>query len=112
MWTKCVTHQSAMGSSEEAKTILTPILAELRKQREARNYEKVSEFYDLNAVHVHAGKEALSNEKFDMAGDFIIFTADYETETEKIGVLKGKFTQIWRKANDSYLILHIEYAPQ
>ncbi|CAJ0604330.1 unnamed protein product [Cylicocyclus nassatus] len=124
-----------MGSSEEAKNILTPILSELKKQRDAHNFEKVSEFYDQNAVHVHAGeavygKDAinehskkfleksgklttkLSNEKFDMAGDFIILTSDYETQTEKIGVLKGKFTQIWRKNNDTYLLLHIEYVPQ
>ncbi|VDM79102.1 unnamed protein product [Strongylus vulgaris] len=44
------------------------------------------------------------------AGDYLIITADYETTTEKVGVITGKFTQIWRKTNDTYLIIHDEFA--
>ncbi|VDM84038.1 unnamed protein product [Strongylus vulgaris] len=40
-----------------------------------------------------------SNEVYLKAGDYLIITADYETTTEKVGVITGKFTQIWRKTS-------------
>ncbi|VDN23464.1 unnamed protein product [Cylicostephanus goldi] len=45
---------------------------------------------------------------YGMCGDFIIMISDYETETENMGVLKAKLTQIWRKNGDKYLLLHFE----
>ncbi|VDM75035.1 unnamed protein product [Strongylus vulgaris] len=31
-------------------------------------------------------------------------------ETEKYGTAKGNFTQIWRKTNGKFLILHDEFS--
>lgn len=37
-------------------------------------------------------------------------TTDFEFHTEKCGVLKGKYIQIWRKdAEAKYVIYHDEY---
>ncbi|KHJ86903.1 hypothetical protein OESDEN_13334 [Oesophagostomum dentatum] len=52
----------------------------------------------------------LSGDSYLKAGDFLIITANYETNTEKIGVAKGKFTQIWRKTGDKYTIIHDEFS--
>ncbi|KIH60755.1 hypothetical protein ANCDUO_08982 [Ancylostoma duodenale] len=46
---------------------------------------------------------------YQMTGDYIIVTGVYETTSEKKGTIKGKYTQIWRKSKDTYLILHEEY---
>ncbi|CAJ0604496.1 unnamed protein product [Cylicocyclus nassatus] len=125
-----------MGSSEEAKSIVKPLLEQLFKYAQAQDFEKVSDFYDPNGVLVHTGKDAvygrdalkkafeefmsragkitpkISDEDYHMAGDFIIYTSAYETETEKMGIRKGKVTQIWRKSGDTYRILHIEDAQE
>ncbi|VDK66373.1 unnamed protein product [Cylicostephanus goldi] len=97
---------------------------------------QLAAFYDPDAVIVHAGKDVVygrealkkdfeefltragkltpksSNHYYRMCEEFINLTADYETETEKMGVLKGRFTQIWRKCNGEYLIIHLEDAPK
>ncbi|EYC32762.1 hypothetical protein Y032_0002g1087 [Ancylostoma ceylanicum] len=52
----------------------------------------------------------VSNERYQMAGDYIILSADYGTTTEKMGTIKGKFTQVWRKTNNKYMILHDEFS--
>ncbi|EYC32748.1 hypothetical protein Y032_0002g1077 [Ancylostoma ceylanicum] len=49
---------------------------------------------------------------YQMTGDFIIITGDHESITEKMGTIKGKYTQIWRKSGDTYLILHEEYVTE
>ncbi|PIO72954.1 hypothetical protein TELCIR_05088 [Teladorsagia circumcincta] len=51
----------------------------------------------------------LSDETYQMAPDYIIISAGYQTTTAKIGVVSGKFTQIWKKSGNSYLIYHDEY---
>ncbi|CAJ0591393.1 unnamed protein product [Cylicocyclus nassatus] len=114
------TLHSAMGSSEEAKAILAPAIGQFYELAAAKEYEKLADFYDPDAVLVHAGKDAIygreallkdfqdfltragkltpksSDSHYRMCDDFIIMTADYETESEKMGLLKGKITQIWR----------------
>ncbi|VDN24350.1 unnamed protein product [Cylicostephanus goldi] len=130
-----------MSSSEEAKSILAPVLGQFHELAKAKDFKKLAAFYDPDAVFVHAGKDIIygreelsalilalvksfedflasagkltrksSDEQYSMCEDFIILTANYETETEKLGVLKGKFTQIWRKNNNTYMLLHFEDA--
>ncbi|RCN47567.1 hypothetical protein ANCCAN_06338 [Ancylostoma caninum] len=120
--------------TEEAKSILKPIFDEYFKQFETRNFEKAAEYYDPDAAVVEVekkgtyGREAIKQgffefaklmgetttkamkETYQMTGDYIIVTGEYETSSEKMGTIKGTFTQIWRKAKDTYLILHEEYA--
>ncbi|CAJ0591394.1 unnamed protein product [Cylicocyclus nassatus] len=124
----------AMGSSEEAKAVLAPVLGQFHELAKAKNFEKLAAFYDPDAVFVQAGKSAIygrealvksfgeflaragkltrktSDEQYAMCGDLIILTANYETETEMMGVLRGKFTQIWRQNADKYMLLHFEDA--
>ncbi|EPB72531.1 hypothetical protein ANCCEY_08367 [Ancylostoma ceylanicum] len=93
-------------------------------------------YYDPNAALIQVGKkgtfgrEAIKNEfveyvqqigkstskgtvnSYQMTGDFIIITGDHESITEKMGTIKGKYTQIWRKSGDTYLILHEEYVTE
>ncbi|KAK6014005.1 hypothetical protein OSTOST_20646, partial [Ostertagia ostertagi] len=51
----------------------------------------------------------LIDDKYQMAPDYIVVTAGYETTSAKIGVVSGNFTQIWKKSGNSYLIYHDEY---
>ncbi|EPB72532.1 hypothetical protein ANCCEY_08368 [Ancylostoma ceylanicum] len=48
----------------------------------------------------------LSEEHYRMTGDYVIFSADFETTTENVGVIRGAFTQIWKKFGEKYLIIH------
>ncbi|EPB66731.1 hypothetical protein ANCCEY_14179 [Ancylostoma ceylanicum] len=123
-----------MSSCEEAKSILKPIFDQYSKELEEQQFEKVGPYYEPDAVLVHIGKKGtygreaimkefvefdklmgksttkVSNERYQMAGDYIILSADYETTTEKMGTVKGKFTQVWRKTNNKYMILHDEFS--
>ncbi|VDO15195.1 unnamed protein product [Haemonchus placei] len=51
----------------------------------------------------------LTDEVYQMTSDYIIVSANYETTTEKIGIIKGKFSQIWKKTGNSYSIYHDEF---
>ncbi|VDM73583.1 unnamed protein product [Strongylus vulgaris] len=94
----------------------------------------VIEYYHPDAVLVEAGKkgtygrEAIkkeliefvnlsgdstfeaSEERYQMCDGYIIYSGLYENKTEKLGVVKGKFTQIWRKVDDKYLLLLDEWS--
>lgn len=52
---------------------------------------------------------SISNEIYEGVGDYLIITANFSADTEKIGVMKGKFVQIWKKSGDTYLVYHDEY---
>ncbi|VDO84456.1 unnamed protein product [Heligmosomoides polygyrus] len=58
-----------------------------------------------------AGKTVskLHGTTYQMTPDYIIITSDYESTTEKMGVIKGKFSQIWKKENNTYLIYHDQF---
>ncbi|VDK52890.1 unnamed protein product [Cylicostephanus goldi] len=59
------------------------------------------------------GTAKISDDRYLMAGDYIIVNANYEITPEKEGpVVKGKFTQIWRKTDDKYLVLHEEFTAE
>ncbi|KAK6010324.1 hypothetical protein OSTOST_24650 [Ostertagia ostertagi] len=47
----------------------------------------------------------LIDDKYQMAPDYIVVTAGYETTSAKIGVVSGNFTQIWKKSGNSYFDL-------
>ncbi|EPB72534.1 hypothetical protein ANCCEY_08370 [Ancylostoma ceylanicum] len=51
-------------------------------------------------------KTKILSDTYQMTQDYVIITTDYESTTEKMGVLKGKATQIWKKSNNKYLIYH------
>ncbi|ETN82486.1 hypothetical protein NECAME_07931 [Necator americanus] len=121
------------NSFTEAKSILKPIFDRFTKAFDEEDFEQVTSYYAPNAVLVQIGKKGvygreaikeatveyskrmgrtktkISGECYQMTGDYIIITANYEATTEKMGVVKGKFTQIWRKSNNTYLILHDEF---
>ncbi|KHJ94640.1 hypothetical protein OESDEN_05424 [Oesophagostomum dentatum] len=61
----------------------------------------------------HSGKTSMkaTSEHYQMTTDYIIFSGTHETTTEKAGVIKGKFNQIWIKVNGKYLLLRDEYGP-
>ncbi|KAK6750931.1 hypothetical protein RB195_002723 [Necator americanus] len=122
-----------MSSCPEAQAILKPLLDEYMKNLDEVHLEKVAEHYDPDATLVQVGKKAhygreairnefaefdkkmgkstnkFTNEHFQMVGNYIIYNADYEIHTEKMGVIKGKFSQVWRKSNDKYMIWHDEF---
>ncbi|RCN28099.1 hypothetical protein ANCCAN_26164 [Ancylostoma caninum] len=54
----------------------------------------------------------VSNEHYQMIGDAIFLSADFETDSEKRGKIKGKFTQAWRKTNDKYMIFYDEFSTE
>ncbi|KHJ92542.1 hypothetical protein OESDEN_07570 [Oesophagostomum dentatum] len=54
-------------------------------------------------------EEKITEEIYQMAGDFIILTGKYEMTTEKMGELKGDFTQFWKKTGDTYKIIYDGY---
>ncbi|RCN47568.1 hypothetical protein ANCCAN_06339 [Ancylostoma caninum] len=119
-----------MASSEDAKSILKPILDEYNKALDDGDCEKAAGFYHPDSVLITSGAKCvygrdeikkklleydeitgkttteLSEEDYRMTGDYIIFSADFETTTEKIGVIRGAFTQIWKKTGDTYFIIH------
>ncbi|RCN47571.1 hypothetical protein ANCCAN_06342 [Ancylostoma caninum] len=123
-----------MSSCEEAKSILKPIFDQYSKDIEGQHFEKVGPYYEPDAVLVQIGKKGtygreaivnefmefdklmgksttkVYNEHYQMVGDYIILSADYETASQKTGTIKGKFTQVWRKTNNKYMILHDEFS--
>ncbi|KHJ91300.1 hypothetical protein OESDEN_08839 [Oesophagostomum dentatum] len=51
-------------------------------------------------------KTEFTEEKYQMTDDYIIVNVEYRTTTEKMGTLRGRFTQIWKKVEDSYVIIY------
>ncbi|ETN80073.1 hypothetical protein NECAME_09440 [Necator americanus] len=122
-----------MGSSPEAKSILAPLILEMKESLEEGNIDKIAAFYDPDAVFIEIGKSGVwgkeikpklmewdqrlgkttykpTEEKYEMAGDYIIITMNVDVKSEKMGDIKMKITQIWRKSNNTYLIMHDEFA--
>ncbi|EYC32745.1 hypothetical protein Y032_0002g1074 [Ancylostoma ceylanicum] len=119
-----------MSSSEDAKSILKPILDEYSKALDDGDCDKAAEFYHPDSVLITTGRRCvygrdeikkelmefdeimgkttteLSEEHYRMTGDYVIFSADFETTTENVGVIRGAFTQIWKKFGEKYLIIH------
>ncbi|VDM78002.1 unnamed protein product [Strongylus vulgaris] len=109
----------------EAKIILQPIFDQYWKDFDEGHFDKLLEHYHPDAVLIEVGKKGtygkeatnncvllvlqLSNEHYQMSEDFIMYCADYEINTERAGKLQGKFSQIWRKTNDKYLLLREAY---
>ncbi|CAJ0604487.1 unnamed protein product [Cylicocyclus nassatus] len=122
-----------MVSPDEAKSTIKPLFDDCIKRREEHDFETAVAYFDPDAVFIQKGNRMIygreqlkeehdafkeksgkrttkiTNETYEMDGDFGIVHADYEIETEKIGVLKGKLLQIWRKSNDKWLVIHEEY---
>ncbi|EYC32743.1 hypothetical protein Y032_0002g1073 [Ancylostoma ceylanicum] len=95
---------------------------------------QAASFYDADAVLIQTGKKCVygreaikqelekienlmgktttkvSGEDYQMTTEFIILNVNFDTSTDKMGVVKGKTTQIWRKRNDTYLIYHEEFS--
>ncbi|CAJ0598095.1 unnamed protein product [Cylicocyclus nassatus] len=91
----------------------------------------VIEVYHPDAVIVEAGKKATYGKEaikeelmeflktgdsmkiqeghYQMSDDYIIYNGIFEN-TLQSGVVKGKFTQIWRKVGDTYQLLRDEYS--
>ncbi|KHJ94644.1 hypothetical protein OESDEN_05428 [Oesophagostomum dentatum] len=96
-------------------------------------WKKVIEYYHPDAVLIETGKKGIygkeaikiailefsglmgktqmkvTEEHYQKSPDFTIINGSYETTTEKAGVVKGTFLQIWRKTGDKYLLLRDEY---
>ncbi|CAJ0604500.1 unnamed protein product [Cylicocyclus nassatus] len=116
----------------EAKNTVQPILDEIWQEYDQGNYEKLMEHYHPDAVLIEVGKKGtygkddiikakkefsqrigkahksdmkVSNEKFQMTDDYIMYCGESELKTEKKGLIKGKFHQIWRKTNGTWLLL-------
>ncbi|VDM78047.1 unnamed protein product [Strongylus vulgaris] len=123
-------------SVAEAKSILDPLFQQYWKDFCDARIDKTLEFYHPDAVLVEAGKSGIygkdaikqekirynehtgkapmkvSNEKYQMTPDYIIYNADYEIPSGRSGTMTGKFSQIWKKTNDKYLILREEHIRQ
>ncbi|KIH47557.1 hypothetical protein ANCDUO_22375 [Ancylostoma duodenale] len=72
-------------------------------------YGKEAIKQELQEFDKLAGKRKMTkiiSDTYQMTQDYVIITTDYESTTEKMGVLKGKATQIWKKSNNKYLIYH------
>ncbi|CAB60313.1 DUF4440 domain-containing protein [Caenorhabditis elegans] len=120
-------------TAHEAQAALAPQFDAYSKAIEGSDWDTVATFYHPNGVIVQKGKEAFygkdaikaellkfseatgrstssfSNQKYEGAGDYLIITADFSSETEKAGTVKGKFVQIWKKEGDRHLIYHDEF---
>ncbi|CAI4231962.1 unnamed protein product [Auanema sp. JU1783] len=120
-------------TNEHAAAILKPFVDSYVETFNSGSFGKMEDFYDANSVMVEKDKSVLfgkkdiaksleqlatdcgktvmkiSNSKYEGVGDYINMFTDFEFHTEKAGVLKGSYIQIWRKVNDVYVIYHDEY---
>ncbi|KAL6742299.1 hypothetical protein Aduo_015461 [Ancylostoma duodenale] len=126
-----------VDSQEEVKSILEPIFKDYSEAMAKRDFEKIREYYAPDAVLVSKnekkrtqGREAIleelkklatllgkttttvSNARYELVGDHIILSADFETDSEKMKKIKGKFTQVWRKTNNNYIISYDEFSTE
>ncbi|CAI2352346.1 unnamed protein product [Caenorhabditis sp. 36 PRJEB53466] len=120
-------------TSQQAEAALKPHLEKYIHAADNCNIASVQSFYHPNSVVVHKGKKCyygpeaigeymrkfseltgmsvttLSNAKYEGVGDFLIISGEISAETEKVGVKKAKFVQIWKKDGEKNLILHNEF---
>ncbi|EGT34296.1 hypothetical protein CAEBREN_05510 [Caenorhabditis brenneri] len=64
--------------------------------------ESMSKFSEVSGKTV----TSLSGMKYEGTGDYLIVTGSMVSETEKIGIMKAKFIQVWKKEGERHLILH------
>ncbi|KAK6752125.1 hypothetical protein RB195_003504 [Necator americanus] len=127
-------HNIVMCSEEEAKSIIKPIFEKYCTAVDNQQWDEIAQFYDLNTVVVQTGKKCIygreavkkeflefemlmgkttievSGETYKMTPGFIFLNADYETNTEKMGVVRGNLLQIWKKSDNTYVIYHEEFS--
>ncbi|CAI5449554.1 unnamed protein product [Caenorhabditis angaria] len=122
-------------SSLTAQERLQPFIDGYVEAINSGNLEKLKDFYHPNSVMVEKDKSCcfgkaeivksleqmttecgkttieLTNSKFEgtPAGDFINFQTAFAFVTEKAGVLRGNFLQIWRFDAGEYTIYHDEF---
>ncbi|EGT34315.1 hypothetical protein CAEBREN_12616 [Caenorhabditis brenneri] len=118
---------------EHSESTLKPLLTHYIQSVDKMNWETVKGFFHPDAVVVLKGREAtygletiiankikfaemsgksvttLSNLKYEGSGNYLIVSGSLMAKTEKIGSLKGKFVQIWKKEDGRYLIFHDQF---
>ncbi|EYC41874.1 hypothetical protein Y032_0552g3337 [Ancylostoma ceylanicum] len=124
---------SSLLAKTDKMAIDKPLLLDYVHTFNAGNFDRMAAFYHKNAVMVEKDKSVLwgqkdivaslldmatvcgktrmeiSNTKYEGAGDFLHVTTDFAFHTEKSGILRGSFLQIWRRDNHGYAIYHDEY---
>ncbi|CDX47469.1 DUF4440 domain-containing protein [Caenorhabditis elegans] len=104
--------------SNEAEALLKLQFDKYAKFIDDEVWAEVEGYYHPSGVLVHKGKEAVygnkdkstyiakfaegtgksvgttTNAKYEGSGDYLIITADFSSETEKAGTVKGRFVQI------------------
>ncbi|CAB05188.1 DUF4440 domain-containing protein [Caenorhabditis elegans] len=108
----------ASYTSEQAEALLKLQFDKYAKFIDDEVWAEVEGYYHPSGVLVHKGKEAVygnkdkstyiakfaegtgksvgttTNAKYEGSGDYLIITADFSSETEKAGTVKGRFVQI------------------
>ncbi|CAB3409708.1 unnamed protein product [Caenorhabditis bovis] len=120
-------------TAAQAQKILESFVSKYVDAMNSGKYELLEDFYHANAVMIEKDKSCLygkkaitdslkqmttecgktvmsiSNTTYEGVGDFINVYTEFEFDTEKAGVLKGRYLQIWRKDGNGYTIYHDEY---
>ncbi|CAI2352349.1 unnamed protein product [Caenorhabditis sp. 36 PRJEB53466] len=125
----------ASYSSQEVEAVLAPLFAKYIQAVDDEKWDVIEKFYHPNTVLVQKCKEntyfygnkaatnflrgfaditgkavnSISNVKFEGTGNWLIISANFRTETEKIGVVTGKFLQIWKKEGEKLSVYHDEF---
>ncbi|CAI4222062.1 unnamed protein product [Auanema sp. JU1783] len=114
-------------------SILQPTLDAYQKALNSGVHEEALSFYHPEAVVVHRGKQAtygrdnllalfatfgemmgknhstISDAVFEGSENYITITAKYTTETEKLGTVKGNYSQVWKKEDGKWLVIYDIY---
>ncbi|CAI4222107.1 unnamed protein product [Auanema sp. JU1783] len=93
-------------------------------------YNDVVDFYHPDAVLVQKGKEAtygkdnmlafykgfgdmigksdttITDKTFEGSENYITYGGKFVTETEKLGTMKGWFSQVWKKEGGKWLVIY------
>ncbi|CAE54899.2 DUF4440 domain-containing protein [Caenorhabditis elegans] len=120
-------------TNEQAESILAPLMKKYLDALNTSNWKQVENFYHVNSVMIEKGKSCMfgnqaivdsfkgmgadfgkyevqiSNSRYEGVGDFVNIHTDFSFVTEKQGTLSGKFTQIWKKEDGKYAILHDQF---
>ncbi|VDL82983.1 unnamed protein product [Nippostrongylus brasiliensis] len=122
-----------MTSNDHSRQILEPFVVEYVRTFNDGDFDRMVNFYHKNAVMIEKDKSVLwgkadivasllqmatecgktrmevTNSKYDGTADFINIQTDFSFHTEKNGVLRGSFLQIWRRDDTGFTIYHDEY---
>ncbi|EGT34343.1 hypothetical protein CAEBREN_12358 [Caenorhabditis brenneri] len=117
-------------TAQQAEATLKPSFLKYMQAFDSLDWTTAESFFHQDAVLVLKGKEAtygskaivesmskfsetsgkmvstMSDLKYEGTQDFLIVGGSIVSDTEKIGSVKGKFFQIWKKEGDRHLILH------